>query len=110
MTGTLDSTIVILAFPTIAEKLRTDISAAIGLSSLLDFDRPSVYGFLGINISAKRGQVGRIRKWVGHLCSISSNKSIYIKKGHEPWANIEGMDRSLEHYALAGQKKIRIIA
>jgi hypothetical protein len=62
LTGTLDSTIVIPAFPTIAEKLRTDISAAIGLSSLQDFDRPSVYGFLGINISAKRGQVGRIRK------------------------------------------------
>ena len=62
LTGTLDSTIVILAFPTIAEKLRTDISAAIGLSSLLDVDRPSVHGFLGINISAKRGQVGRIRK------------------------------------------------
>ena len=44
--GQLDSTIVILAFPTIAEKLRTGISAAIGLSSLLDVDRPGVTDFL----------------------------------------------------------------
>jgi len=102
--GALDSTIVISAFPTNAEKLKNWY-----LNWHMDYPhyrlwRPAFMDIFGVNISAKRGQVERIRKWVRHLCSISFREGHILRKLISPKPILEVMDRSLEHYALAGKK------